>query len=199
MIRTTTTYFFLFVFVLLFAACYDKQREQQLVQREQALLEKEKQFALKETEYQALIKMRDSLLTRRMADSGKKNGMVNVNWPPEIAGLWNGKVVCTESSCSDYVAGDVRTDVWEFGSDSSQLVAKVINNNKLIRVYTAVYNNNQARLHFKTDAAIDKQVEMNILLNEISAAKIKGLRILTIDDKCTAKFSVELSRAPNKD
>lgn len=173
---------------LLLSGCHDKEREQQLEQREQALLEKEKQFALKETDYQALVRMRDSL-------TATHDTMVIVAaWPETIAGAWTSKVICTESSCPDYVVGDQRSDLWEFSSDSTQIVTKVINNNKLVRVYAATYADNQISLSFRTDSATSKQVEMNVVLNEITPTKMKGTRALSIDNKCSAKFSVELSR-----
>lgn len=173
---------------LLLGSCQDKDREKQLGQREQALLEKEQQFALKESEYQALIKMRDSLVTMR-------DTMVIVSaWPAEISGQWNSKLICTESTCTDYVVGDQRSDIWEFSSDSTQIVTKVINNNQLVRVYAATYANNQINLHFKTDSTATKQVEMNVVLSEIAPNKIKGVRTLAVDNKCTARFTVELNR-----
>lgn len=179
---------------LLMSACRDEEKEKQLLQREQALLEKEKQFALKETEYQALLKMKDSIIAKYVADSTRSDSLLATTWPADIAGQWSSKVFCSESNCPDYVVGDQRTDTWEFSTDSAQLVAKVINNNKLVRIYTATYENSQIKLHFKTDSAASKQVEMNIDLNDIGTKKIKGSRIVTIDNKCTAKFSVDLTR-----
>ncbi|GAB3996361.1 hypothetical protein GCM10028807_38710 [Spirosoma daeguense] len=172
---------------LLLVGCHDKEREQQLEQREQALLEKEKQFALKEADYQSLTKMRDSLMI-------KQDTTIVAAWPSSIAGQWNSKVICIESNCPDYAVGDQRSDLWEFSSDSTQMVTKVINNNKLVRVFGANYADNQINLSYKTDSTAAKQVNMNVLLNEISASKLKGTRTVMVDNKCTARFSVELSR-----
>ncbi|GAB3254428.1 hypothetical protein GCM10027347_14880 [Larkinella harenae] len=179
--------------VLLLAGCRNREREQQLILREQTLLEKEKQFALREADYQALTKMRDSLIA--MQDTV----VMVAAWPETIAGQWSSKVICTESNCSDYVVGDQRSDVWEFSSDSTQMVTKVINNNTLVRVYAARYANNEITLSFKTDSTASKKVEMSVVLNEISPNKLKGVRTLTIDDKCNARFTVDLTRIPNKE
>ncbi|MDC8103068.1 hypothetical protein ACNFU2_21000 [Chryseobacterium sp. PTM-20240506] len=182
------TLLILFIVPLLLLSCDNRQKEKDLLEREQQLLEKEKLFAHKESEYQALIKMRDSIFTRK--DSAKV-----MTWPEEISGDWNGKVICTESNCNDYVVGDQRTDTWEFDSDSTQLVAKIINNNNLIRLYSGKFENNEIKLNFKTDSAAKKKVEMNILLNDISDTKIRGTRTVITDNNCTAKFSVELTRS----
>lgn len=169
-------------------SCDNREKEQNLLSREKQLLEKEKLFADKEFEYQSLIKMRDSIFA-------KKDSVTIVKWPDEISGSWNGKVICTESNCGDYAVGDQRTDIWEFDSDSTHLMTKIINNNNLIRVYSGKFENNEIRLNFMTDSTAKKKVAMNVLLNDISGRKIKGTRIIMADTSCMAKFSVELIRS----
>jgi len=173
--------------LLLLISCTDKEKENNLALREQQLLEKEKLFAKKESQYQALLKMKDSIFS-------KKDSMKVVKWPAEISGSWSGKVICTESNCSDYVVGDQRTDIWEFDNDSTQLVTKIINNNNLVRLYSGKFENNEIKLNFKTDSTAKKKVEMNVLLNDISDTKIRGTRTIAVDN-CMAKFSVELIRS----
>ncbi|OBW40616.1 hypothetical protein AB670_03081 [Chryseobacterium sp. MOF25P] len=174
---------------LLFVSCNYKDKENALNLREKQLLDKEKSFAQKEADYQSLLKMRDSIFSKKDADSIKI-----VRWPQEIAGSWIGKVICTESNCSDYVVGDQRTDTWEFASDSLQLFSKIINNNNLVRLYSGKFENNEIKLNFKTDSTAKKKVDMNVLLNDISDTKIKGIRTIAVDN-CMAKFSVELVRS----
>ncbi|MDH6250434.1 hypothetical protein M2347_000161 [Chryseobacterium sp. H1D6B] len=182
------TLFLLLVISFFSIGCNNKEQEKNLAAREQQLLEKEKSFAQKESEYQSLIKMRDSIFA-------KKDTTEVMIWPAEIAGAWTGKVICTESTCSDYVIGDQRTDTWEFDSDSTQLVTKIINNNNLVRLYAGKFDKNEIRLNFKTDSTAKKKVEMNVLLNELSPNKIRGTRSVIVDNNCTAKFSVELVRS----
>lgn len=179
----------LFSFLFLLLNCDNKDKANDLALREKQLLEKEKSFAQKESDYQSLLKLRDSIFNKKDTDSVKI-----VIWPTGISGEWTGKVVCTESNCSDYVVGDQRTDTWEFDSDSTQLVAKIINNNNLVRLYSGKFNNNEIKLNFKTDSTAKKQVDMNVLLNDISPNKIKGIRTIAVDN-CMAKFSVELIRS----
>ena len=177
-----------FAILLLLTSCDNRKKENDLTLREQQLLEKEKSFAQKESEYQSLLKMRDSIFS-------KKDSIKITVWPKEVAGAWTGKVICTESNCNDYVVGDQRTDTWEFDSDSIQLVTKIINNNNLVRLYSGKFENNEAKLTFKTDSTSKKQVEMNVLLNDFSANKIRGTRTIAVDNNCMAKFSVELIRS----
>jgi hypothetical protein len=37
-------------------------------------------------------------------------------------------------------------------------------------------------------------MKINIVLNDISATKMKGMAIVTLDEQCNAKFNVELNR-----
>ncbi|GEN69511.1 hypothetical protein [Chryseobacterium rhizosphaerae] len=181
------TFFVLLAASLLLISCDFKEKEKNLTDREKQLLEKEKIFAKKESEYQSLLKMRDSVFA-------KKDSVKTAVWPAEISGSWNGKVICTESNCSDYAVGDQRTDIWEFDNDSTQPITKIINNNNLVRLYAGKFENNEIKLSFKTDSTAKKNVEMNVLLNDISDNKIKGTRTIT-SDGCSAKFSVELVRS----
>ncbi|RZJ49235.1 MAG: hypothetical protein EOO19_05930 [Chryseobacterium sp.] len=179
--------FIFFTFLFILQSCDSKEKQQQLTERETKLLEKEKLFAQKESEYQSLLKMRDSIFE-------KKDSVQIMLWPSEISGEWSGKVICTESNCSDYAVGDQRVDNWEFDSDSIQLSTKIINNNNLIRTYSGKFENNEVKLSYKTDSTAKKSVEMNILLNEITPGKIRGIRTVTVDNNCMARFSVELTR-----
>jgi hypothetical protein len=146
------TFFILFAGSFLLISCDYKEKEKSLTEREMQLLEKEKTFAKKESEYQSLLKMRDSIFS-------KKDSVKIALWPAEIAGPWSGKVICTESNCSDYVVGDQRTDTWEFDSDSIHLFAKIINNNNLVRVYSGKFENNEIRLNFRTDSTSQKKLK----------------------------------------
>lgn len=186
-IMTKKYLFILFTFLFILQSCDSKEKQQQLTERETKLLEKEKLFAQKESEYQSLLKMRDSIFK-------KKDSVQIMLWPSEISGEWSGKVICTESNCTDYAVGDQRVDNWEFDSDSIQLSTKIINNNNLIRTYSGKFENNEVKLNYKTDSTSKKNVEMNILLNEISPNKIRGIRTVTVDNNCMARFSVELTR-----
>lgn len=178
----------LLLFFMILQSCNQDTESQLLIQREKKLKDREISFAKKEAEYQALLRMRDSILA-------KKDSVQILQWPEGISGLWNGKVVCTESSCSDYVIGDQHSDQWSFVSDSTNLVTKIINNKNLVRFYNGKYSSEGIKLQYRSDSTAKKRVEMNVILNDITPNKIRGTRTVTIDDNCTAKFSVELLRS----
>lgn len=180
----------IFIGVIFLTSCDDTKREEELIQRERAITQKENEFSEKEAEYLALIKMRDSL-------NSIQDSTVYLNWPDSINGLWSSKVVCIESNCNDYVIGDQRVDNWEFAQDSSGLITRVLNNkNEIIRTYNAQFSPQGILLQFKTDSLAEKQVIMNINLNNIKSDKLIGKRNISVDNNCSAVFNVELTR-PN--
>ena len=186
------TYFILFVFCILLTGCHNDQKDRQLAQREQAIAEKEKEFAMKEADYFSLIRMRDSLLT-------KKDTVIIQRWPETIAGLWNAKSVCRESNCSEYVIGDQRANLWEFISDSTGLLTRVMDkNNNLVRIYNARYDSTGINLQFMSDSSAAKKITLNIDLSAISPELMKGTQSTNVDQSCTAKFVVELTRSTNR-
>jgi len=175
---------------LLLTACNDRKREQELDKREQALAVKEVEFAARAADYQSLLKMRDSLFS-------KKDTVQAQRWTEGIAGFWNGKTICRESDCSDYVVGDQRSATWEFAGDSSSIFTKIINQDKLVRVYSASVDSTEIMLHFATDSTAERKVDINVNLSAISSNLIRGTQTISVNNKCTARFSVELVKASN--
>src|SRR5690606_21102055 len=89
-----------------------------LAQREQALSLKEQEFLAKEADYQQLLSLRDSL------EHTAEKMPAEAVWPEEIMGKWSGKMICTESSCSEHVVGDTRNDIWEFSPNGLKITNK---------------------------------------------------------------------------
>lgn len=176
----------------LFWGCQDKEKERELEMREQRILDREKEFAVKEADYQSLLRMRDSLLTR------KDTVTILQTWPAELAGLWNCKSICRESNCSEYVIGDQRSNVWEFISDSTGLYTRVTNNNQVVRVFAADYDSTRVRLRFAADSSASRDLQLAVELNRDNQNVVKGIQTATVNKSCTAKFSIELTRLTNR-
>lgn len=176
------------IILISLSACNEDQRKQQLDEREKSLAAKEMEFAAKAADYQSLIQMRDSLMSRKMDTT------IISRWPADIPGSWNGKTVCNASDCSDYVVGDQRTDTWVFASDSTSIFTKIINKEKLLRVYTASVDSTQISLHYKSDSAATRKVDIRVLLNVSGKNQMKGTQTISVNDNCKARFTVELER-----
>lgn len=178
-------------FLLTQLACSDRQKMTELDNRERDLQQREKQFARKEADYQSLLSMRDSLL-RANADTIR-----TTSWPETLSGSWSCKMICTESNCTNYVVGDQRTDIWEFSGDTMGIYTKVISNNQVLRTYKARYDSTGINLRFETDTSAAKMVMMKATLQQIAPGSLKGTQTTTIDNGCTATFTVELNRPSN--
>ncbi len=181
----TKTLLAIVVLTLIVVSCSDSSKEKDLQLREEQLSKKEALFAQKQCDYEALQKMRDSL-------NSKNDSLMVKAWPDSIVGNWNAKTICTESNCSSYVIGDQRTDTWQFVNTPDGPKVTVLNNSDVVRMYNGTYKENEIDLSFKTDSTSQKQVEMNVVLNDFSNGKMKGTRTVTVDASCKANFSVEL-------
>lgn len=174
--------------ILVFSACKDSKREEQLNKWEQSLKQREQQLSLKEADYQSLLHMRDSLLAI-------KDTTIRQSWPAAVTGAWKNTVICRESNCTDYVIGDQRSETWEFQSDSTGLFVRVFNDKKLVRVYAGQLRDQQIQLRFQTDSTAQRKVVMEVSLDDIKPEVVKGTQVVTGMKDCVAKFSVELVRA----
>ncbi len=178
-----------FFLLTAFIRCQEKTdpRQAELQKRDSILTVKEKEFALKAADYQALLKLRDSLNTPM--DTIAVNPL-----PAEINGTWTGKIVCTHSNCTDYVVGDVRTDEWQLSADGGKIVAKNVNKTGVVRMYTGEYSGGKIVLASETSADAASQRTFRIEFGTVSAERLAGTREIQVDQSCTSQFSIELVR-----
>lgn len=185
----------LFILICSISSCENK-KEHELQEREKAIILKEEQFAEKEADYKLLLLMRDSILA--LKNTVKPEIVLLKVWPDSLSGIWNSKMVCRESNCSNYVIGDQRSEVWQFTSDSTGIYTNVLNNKKLVRTFRAKYIQDKILLDFTSDSTSKSKVKMNVILDDIKKNVIKGTQMITGQDNCTAKFSVELTLSQKK-
>lgn len=173
------------------------KREQELDEREKQIQLREKEFAGKEQEYKELLELRDSL---KQADSISQlpEPILAKIWPDSIAGAWNGRMVCRESSCKNYVIGDQRTEKWVFSNDSIGLFINVMDNDKLKRQLRAEFSDNMIRLSLEPDSTAISKIQIKANLDDVRSKLIKGTQSLSGNNNCIAKFSVELTPVNKK-
>src|SRR5690606_38864677 len=171
----------------LLLGCTDDQKEQNLLQREQKLSEKETKFEAKEAEYKSLLALRDSLENSVPATPAVEE------LPAEIIGKWSGKMICTESSCTDNVIGDQRTDVWEFFANGLKMTNKTGGE----RDFTANIVGDELKLVSEESSNITNRSEITLSLTDLQNGRMKGTRAFIGKNECIAKFSVELEKSKN--
>ena len=169
-------------------SCSDGEKEKELQEREKSLILKERDLAAKEDEYRNLIAMRDSLNT--VSDS-----VVVKALPANILGKWNGKMICTESSCAEHVIGDQRNDVWEFSENGKTVWAKVTDRSGNMKVYSGNFSGSELKLNSSEDSTATRKTEIHLVWNELQLNIIKGTRKITANNSCVAKFTLELEKS----
>ena len=173
----------------MFTSCTDQAKDDQLKAREETLLLKEKEFSAKEKDYESLKAMRDSL----------QNSVYSIDTvivrkiPENIIGKWNGKMICTDSNCSEHVIGDLRNDIWEFSEEG----VKISNKSGGEKLYNAKYSGSEIKLTSENNSATTTtQSVITLQLSEEKAGRIKGSREFT-GNNCNSKFSVDLEKIKN--
>lgn len=178
--------------VLLFSC--DNKKDDELRNRERELELREQKVLSFEADYNILVKLRDSLQAAKTSDTTA----ILKTWPANLQRIWNSKMICTASDCSNYVIGDQRNEVWRFFSDSTGSYMNVINNDKLVRVFKGSFVENKITLDYVSDSTSVKRQQIRIVMDDIKTNLIKGTQTITGDKNCSAKFSVELTPSTNK-
>lgn len=185
----------LLILACIFISCESK-KELELQKREKALDLREQQLAEKEADYKSLLLMRDSIVA--VKDSIENDATAIKEWPENLRRIWNSKMLCRESNCSNYVIGDQRNESWQFISDSTGIYTNVLNAKKLVRVFKAKYMEDKILLEFSSDSISKSRVKMNVVLDDIKDNVIKGTQTIMGQDNCIARFSVELTLPQKK-
>ncbi|WP_027376957.1 hypothetical protein [Kaistella palustris] len=176
----------IFLCALLFlASCENPEKEDQLQQREQNLLLREQQFAAKQQDYEDLKAMRDSI--KNIPDT-----LSAVQLPDMILGKYNGKMICTDSDCSEHVIGDLRNDIWEILPTG----VRITNKSGGDKFYTGKVTDSELKLKSEETAGTAASSEITLQITDPNLSRIKGVRELKREN-CVAKFSVDLEKIKN--
>lgn len=178
------------IFLTLFCACTDSEKEKQLEKREQELVTKENEFALKEQEFESLKAIRDSL---NQIDVEIDTVEISTAIPAEIVGKYNGKMVCTETDCTEHVIGDQRNDQWEI----TEKGVKITNKTGGETFYSGTYSNSEIKLKSEKGDPAATVSEITLQIPETSGTRLKGTRELKREN-CVSKFSVDLEKIKTK-
>ena len=182
---------YLTLFSLLIISCDSKGRAD-LQNREEQLVKKEHEFAQKESEYDALLAMRDSL---QAAESKQlKPDTIVQRWPDSIAGQWSSRLVCRSSNCNNYVIGDQRNEQWQFVADASGIYVKTYTKNKTMRLFKGSLSDNRISLVQVQDSMDESRARVQMNLDLIGSKIMRGTQTVGTNGDCEANFSIELTR-----
>ncbi len=179
------------IFLLVLIVSCGQTGRNDLQDREEQLLKKEHDFARKESEYDALLAMRDSL---RAAESKRlRPDTIVQHWPDSIAGQWSSRLVCRSSNCNNYVIGDQRNEQWEFMADATGIYVKTYTKNKTTRLFKGSLLDNRISLVQVQDSMDESRARVQMNLDLIGAKIMRGTQTIGTQGDCQANFSIELT------
>lgn len=186
-------YFILSILLFLtMLRCGSPAKHHEVEERERAVLLREQKMAAVESEYEALLNMRDSIQAS-MIPLPSDTLLSAYHWPETLIGDWNSKMICRTSGCSNYVIGDQRNELWRFQSDSTGVYVQVISKDQEVRRFKGEYDGQQVVLSLITDNTTGVKYSRRAVLNHVAAQLVSGSQYLVGQDQCETVFSVELT------
>lgn len=149
-------------------------------------MRKEQSLALKEEELNKRQQLPDS--TRAAGDTTR-----TVN--PVLAGHWDTKMTCTETTCTGSAVGDTKNEQWQFIYLGKTLTVKATANGQLIRVYKGYVNLNSVELvEDLTDAVAPSGAQMVVRLQLAGESKLEGEREILRGNDCKIVYALQLEK-----
>lgn len=184
--------------LFLTTACNDAQKQRNLKMKEAELNTKEQDLVLREK----TLQMKEQVLNERFKKAGNlrskdslKNGQDSTTTNPELAGTWAVKMTCTETSCPASAVGDIKTEHWNLSYQGNLLVAKVIDKNKLSRIYRGEFNANSAVMtEYRDIANPATDSKMTVRLNFLNNKYMEGQREIIMEDDCRIIYTLQMNK-----
>jgi len=180
--------------VIVFSGCSVRQREIELDKKLAEVNEKEQQLTLKE---QSLDFREQQLNEREKKLDSTTRKIANDSLlilHPQLPGLWNVKMQCTETNCPGSAVGDTKNEQWEFKVQDNGVIASAISNNELVRIYSGDYSGNLLRLTLQQDSSVKQSTKMIIRLQQIQNNEMTGEREIIQPNGCRILYSLQLKK-----
>jgi len=187
-----SSYTIALVFSLLISGCGNNEekkniaiREQNVLRREQELKLLDQQLKLKEQELAGREQRLDS------ADSVLRDS-VGV-YDAKIIGDWTISMQCTETNCTGYAVGDVKTEQWNISYDNNKVLVRAYVNKTVVRTYSGLFINNMVKL---TANLSDAQTRIDVILRpELTNEKLmSGRRVINHEGECRTVFDIRAEK-----
>lgn len=176
---------------LLISGCDLRERETSLQKKTAELTRKEQELRLKE---EALRLKEEALVKREQRlDSTQQDSALIYN--PNIIGLWNVKMVCTETTCPGSAIGDTKLETWDISYQNNYIIAKAMTDNKVVRTYTGAYKNNSLELNESVELSPNSPAtNMVVRLTLLNENTMEGQREIIRSGDCRIIYSLELNK-----
>lgn len=180
--------------IIIFSGCNSRQREVELDKKLAEVNEKAQQLTLKE---QSLDFREQQLNDREKELDSTTRKIANdslIILHPKLPGMWNVKMLSTETNCPGSAVGDIKNEQWEFRIQDNGVIASAISNNALVRVYSGEYSNNLLRLTLQQDSSVKESTRMIVRLQQVQNDQMTGEREIIQPGGCRILYSLQLKK-----
>ncbi len=171
--------------------CDIREREDQLRQREAALNQKEQDLLFREE----AVSLKEQELNSRQQkiDSARIDTTAILN--PALAGKWSVKMTCTETTCTGSAVGDTKTEQWEISYQGSNIMARAMVGDKMVRVYSGTNTGGSIELTETSEISIPQPAtRMFVRLRVINDQNLSGQREIIRVNDCKVIYALEMNK-----
>jgi hypothetical protein len=178
------------VAMLFLSSCDYQKREEEIRKQEAALNQKEQELLLKEK----TLQLKEEELLKREKRFDSTVTISNYIVDSALIGNWAVTMVCTETTCPGSAIGDTKSEKWQISYQSNSIIAKVLSNDRLTRIYTGFYTGNTIELvEEQSKEASLSSTKMVVRLRVLDPTHLEGQREISRED-CKVIYSVELEK-----
>lgn len=176
-------------FIVSLSGCDLRSRELAIEKREADLKEREQQLILKEKD----IMLREEALRRQnIADSIAADSTVII---PGLEGSWSVKMTCTETTCSGSAVGDTKSETWNLAYQGNHIIARAMEGDKLVRVYSGSFNGKTLVLKENVDQqGVEPAASLTVRLNVVSQGSMEGDREIVRQNGCRIVYRIQMNQ-----
>ncbi|MEJ7767472.1 MAG: hypothetical protein WKF89_06655 [Chitinophagaceae bacterium] len=196
-------YFSLILFLFLSPACDTGKQEDsiplkaaELNQKEQELLAREQLVEQKERELARREQIFDSA-SNKLQDSASNNGIIDssLELRPNIPGLYNVTMKCTQTNCTGSAVGDTKNEQWNITYEQNFVIIRAMSDKKLVRIYKGNYLVGGIELEAQPDSLTALPVgKIIVRLQETKDNQLDGVREITRQDDCRVIYDLDLKK-----
>lgn len=165
------------------SGCDLLNREQEVERRATALNKREMELNQRETLLREEQIQLDSMAHLQKIDTASSNYTL-------LLGSWNVKMICTETNCPGSAIGDTKTEQWEFVKQDNILLAIALSNNKLSRIYTGDFSNEEIRMEAQSDSTTKILIRAKFSKDKI----LTGTREIIREDDCHITYDLTMKK-----
>jgi hypothetical protein len=158
-----------------------KNRSAQLDSLQDSLTAKQHELHLKEVE---LMKREQVLDSSSVMDTASV-------FNQDLAGKWQVRMTCVETTCEGSAIGDVRNEQWNISFKNDVVIIQAVSNGKVHRLYTGLYNGRELQL---VSNSSEVETTIKVTLNPKTANKMAGKREIRQAGNCVIIYSLDLDK-----